>query len=151
MSQDLLSEVAYRLPKDVKPLHYDVYLHPSLEQGTYQGKVTILIDVLHTRKYIVLHQKDLKINSTKLKTYHREEDYEIQLLPIRNNPEFEMVTIAAVNDITSGLYELILEFQGALEPNKIVGFYSSKYKDENNETRLTSKHEIPWNLHIFVN
>lgn len=135
MDNKPIPDLSFRLPKDVKPLHYDVYLHPDLEKGTYHGKVMILIDVLDRRNYIALHQKDLNITSTTLKTYDREENYEFQILNTMPIPKYEMLVVSTTHELHSGLYHLSFEFNGALQPDKIVGFYSSKYKDSQNRTR----------------
>lgn len=151
MSKQTIDELSFRLPKDVKPLHYDIYLHPDLEEGTFQGKVTILIDVLDRRSYVAVHQKDLNITSTKLKTYDREVDYEFEILETIPIPKNEMFVVATKNEMHSGLYNLSLEFNGALQPDKIVGFYSSKYKDSQNRTRYiaTSKFEPTYARRAF--
>ena len=33
----------YRIPNDTYANHYDLYLHPDLEAGTFSGKVTVHI------------------------------------------------------------------------------------------------------------
>ncbi|XP_076239529.1 glutamyl aminopeptidase [Calliopsis andreniformis] len=151
MAKEPIPDLSFRLPKDVKPLHYDIYLHPDLEKGTFQGKVTILIDVLGRRNYIALHQKDLNITSTTLKTYDREENYEFEILHTTPIPKYEMFVLSTVQELHTGLYNLSLEFNGALQPDKIVGFYSSKYKDEHNKTRhiATSKFEPTYARRAF--
>ncbi|XP_017883945.1 glutamyl aminopeptidase isoform X3 [Ceratina calcarata] len=143
MTPGLVPDLSFRLPKEVKPLHYDVYLHPDLEKGTFQGKVTILIDVADKRSYIALHQKDLNITAAALNTYDREENFEFDLLELIQIPKYEMFVVPTKNELHAGLYNLSLEFNGALQPDKIVGFYSSKYKDEQNKTKViaTSKFE----------
>lgn len=135
MSHDYQDNYTFRLPKEVKPIHYDIYLFPDLNNGTFVGKVIILIDVLDKRGQIALHQKDLNITNIELKTYDREDNYEIELLPHFTVAKYEMLVVPIKNEINSGLYNLSIEFNGALQPDKIVGFYSSKYKDENNKTR----------------
>lgn len=135
MNIGMIPDLSFRLPKEVKPLHYDVYLHPNLDKGTFQGKVTILIDVFDRRSYIALHQKDLNITRTTLKTYDREENFEFELLDIIQIPKHEMFVISTKNELHTGLYNLSFEFNGALQPDKIVGFYSSKYKDAKNKIR----------------
>ncbi|KAK0091458.1 hypothetical protein PV326_003204 [Microctonus aethiopoides] len=137
------ADLTFRLPKDVKPLHYDLYLHPDLINGTFQGNVTILIDVLEKRNYIALHQKDLNITKTTLKTYELEENRELSIKETYKIDKLEELVVTLHDDIQSGLYQLSFEFNGALQPDKIVGFYASKYKDENNKTRsiATSKFE----------
>ncbi|XP_008550321.1 glutamyl aminopeptidase [Microplitis demolitor] len=137
------SELSFRLPKEVKPLHYDLYLHPNLVDGTFKGQVTILIDVMEVKNYIALHQKDLNITKTTLKTYDRDENFEISLRETYTIDKLEELVVSCNDDIQIGLYQLYFEFNGALQPDKIVGFYASTYKDENNATRTiaTSKFE----------
>lgn len=151
MNRDSLPDLSFRLPTEVKPLHYDVYLHPDLEKGTYHGKVTILIDVIDRRSNIVLHQKDLNITNTTLKTYDREENFEMEILRTTPINQHEMFVITTKNELHQGMYNLSLEFTGALQPNKIVGFYSSKYKDAKNKTKYiaTSKFEPTYARRAF--
>ncbi|CAL7934097.1 unnamed protein product [Xylocopa violacea] len=151
MGAETVPDLSFRLPKEVKPLHYDVYLHPDLEKGTFRGKVTILIDVVDRRSYIALHQKELNITSTTLKTYDREENYEFEVLDLVQVPKHEMFVVPTKDELHAGMYNLSFEFNGALEPDKIVGFYSSKYKDEQNRTRCiaTSKFEPTYARRAF--
>ncbi|KOC69924.1 Glutamyl aminopeptidase [Habropoda laboriosa] len=151
MNTETITNLPFRLSKEVKPLHYDVYLHPDLEKGTFQGKVTILIDVQDRRSYVALHQKDLNITWTELKTYDRDENFEFEVLDIIQIPKNEMFVVSTKNELHSGLYNLSFEFNGALQPDKIVGFYSSKYKDEKNRIRwiATSKFEPTYARRAF--
>ncbi|XP_044586424.1 glutamyl aminopeptidase isoform X2 [Cotesia glomerata] len=137
------SELSFRLPKQVKPLHYDLYLHPNLIDGTFKGHVTILIDVMEVKNYIALHQKDLNITKTTLKTYDRNENYEIPIRDTYTIEKLEILVVSCNDNLPIGVYQLYFEFNGALQPDKIVGFYASTYKDENNATRTiaTSKFE----------
>ncbi|XP_076673132.1 aminopeptidase A isoform X7 [Andrena cerasifolii] len=62
-----------------------------------------------------------------------------------------MLVVSTTNELHSGLYHLSFEFNGALQPDKIVGFYSSKYKDSQNRTRYiaTSKFEPTYARRAF--
>lgn len=116
----------FRLPKEVLPIHYDLYFHPNLEKGTFFGKATILIDVQDNRRTIALHQKGLNITSVKLTTYRLDEDYEINISSISKPTKYEIFVISTEKEIKTGLYNLSLEFDGSLL-DKIAGFYRSKY------------------------
>ncbi|XP_032666261.1 glutamyl aminopeptidase isoform X1 [Odontomachus brunneus] len=150
MGKDIESDVSFRLPKEVKPVHYDLFLHPNLQQGTFSGNVTILLDVLDRRRTIALHQKGLNIQSANLTTYDREENFEIELSSISKPTKYEIFVISAKDEFSSGLYNLNLKFDGSLQ-DKIVGFYSSKYRDPQNKTRLiaTSKFEPTYARQAF--
>ncbi|XP_011698185.1 PREDICTED: glutamyl aminopeptidase-like isoform X2 [Wasmannia auropunctata] len=147
---------SFRLPTDVIPIKYDIYLHPKLKEETFSGNVTILIDVTksNNRRSIALHQKDLKIKSAKLVTFGLEEDYEINISSISNPTKYEVFVISTDTEIKSGLYNLSIEFDGNLG-NKIIGFYNSKYyinnPDGTNETRYiaTTKFEPTYARHSF--
>jgi len=126
------------LPKEVVPIHYDLYLHPKLKESTFSGKVTILIDVKrnYNRRFIALHQKNLNVKSAKL-TYDLDENYDINISYINKSSKYEIFTILTDNEIKSGLYHLSLEFDGSLKV-KMDGFYSSTYQytsDNINKTR----------------
>lgn len=141
---------SFRLPKEVIPIHYDLFLHPKLQEGTFSGKVTILIDVQDNRKTIALHQQDLTITSVKLTTYGLDKDYEINISSISRPTKYDIFVISTENEIQSGLYNLSLEFNGSLR-DKIIGFYNSKYQYKTNETRYiaTTKFEPTYARQAF--
>lgn len=128
------SDLPFRLSKDVKPVHYDLWMHPDLENGTFKGSVTILINVLDKRGYIALHQKDLNITKTKL-THEKDDVYEIPIKETYALEKQEVFMISTEDNLKPSNYHLHLEFNGLLRPDKIVGFYSSKYKDSQDKDR----------------
>lgn len=124
------SDESYRLPEQVKPILYDLFLHPKLKEGTFSGKVTILIDVVEDRNTIALHQKGLNITSGTLITHGLEQDYEITI-SIGPPTKYDIFAISTENIIKPGLYQLSLEFDGKLnrdDQKDLIGFYSSKYQ-----------------------
>ena len=44
-------EEDYRIPNDTYANHYDLYLHPDLEAGTFTGKVTVHITASNPVKW----------------------------------------------------------------------------------------------------
>jgi hypothetical protein len=53
----------YRLPVDVKPIHYDVTIRTDLEKTEYQGFVKISLDIKKDTSRIVLNSSELKLGS----------------------------------------------------------------------------------------
>lgn len=53
----------YRLPVDVKPIHYDVTIKTDLEKTEYQGFVKISLDIKKDTSRIVLNSSELKLGS----------------------------------------------------------------------------------------
>ena len=52
------------LPKNVKPLHYDLTLEPNFETFKYDGTVSIELDVVEDTKSISLNTLELDIQET---------------------------------------------------------------------------------------
>lgn len=129
-----MPSAAFRLAQEVKPVSYDLYLHPDLVKGTFEGRVSILVDVADKRKSITLHQKDLSISSVKLQAQLSDSNNNVEIEESHPHNDNETFTIIPKKALDIGLYKLNLSFTGSLQ-NKIVGFYSSKYKDEQNKTR----------------
>ncbi|XP_055526032.1 aminopeptidase A isoform X2 [Wyeomyia smithii] len=139
----VVEKLNFRLPRHVKPRHYELRLHPDLEQQTFSGQVGIDITVSEPTNYIVVHSNQLAINETAVK----------RLLPDRS--EVPVVVkqayafdphqywVVETDPIEMGEYRLSMNFSGSLA-NRIVGFYSSSYRDKStNTTRkiATSKFE----------
>nr|XP_012217531.1 PREDICTED: glutamyl aminopeptidase-like [Linepithema humile]XP_012217532.1 PREDICTED: glutamyl aminopeptidase-like [Linepithema humile] len=149
--QNAMDTTSFRLPKEVYPIHYNLLLHPDLNEGTFSGKVVILFSVEDTRKFIALHQKDLEITSADITTHGLKEDYKINISSISKPTEYEIFTISTEKDLMPGMYDLTLNFTGNLK-KKIVGFYSSTYFNKFlNKTRYiaTTKFEPTYARQAF--
>ena len=127
-------DIPFRLPEEVKPVKYDLFIHPNLKDETFEGKVSILLHVKHQQKYIMLHQKSLNINSVNVFTDGQKKGKQVEVEEHYPIEEKEVYIIQVKDPLEIGEYKLDLTFYGSLR-DKIVGFYSSKYKDEQNETR----------------
>jgi aminopeptidase 2 len=56
------------LPKNVKPLHYDLTLEPNFETFKYDGTVSIELDVIEDTTSISLNSLDIDIKHTQIKS-----------------------------------------------------------------------------------
>ncbi|XP_063847044.1 glutamyl aminopeptidase-like [Scylla paramamosain] len=127
----------YRIPRSTLPHHYDLYLHPDMEQGDFTGKVTILIGVTAPMTYLVSHVKKLNVTSTVLV---RADGGEV---PLERTFEYEpnqFWVVVPDEVLQPGNYSLTMEFTGTLT-GSIVGFYRSTYTNAAGEKRYmaTSK------------
>src|SRR5215468_7836425 len=55
-----------KLPKDIVPRHYRLYLRPDLEKLVTTGKVEIEIEVLKPTSQIVLNALDLEVTGASM-------------------------------------------------------------------------------------
>jgi glutamyl aminopeptidase len=128
-------ELDYRLPNDTLPLHYEIYLHPDLEKGTFFGKVDVLLNVTQPRDFILIHTKYLTIQKTLLRQGDGTNGQEVTLVEAFEYAPNEFWVVRLGSKIQQGLYTLQLEFDGSLTKD-IVGFYkSSYYNSDTNQTR----------------
>ena len=54
----------YRIPNDTYAHHYDLYLHPDLEAGTFSGKVTVHITASNQVKQLCRAGEELSSQFT---------------------------------------------------------------------------------------
>lgn len=50
----------------MKPIEYDLFLHPDLQNGTYSGHENITLEIVSETNEIVLHSHLLNITQVKL-------------------------------------------------------------------------------------
>ncbi|XP_049536355.1 glutamyl aminopeptidase-like [Anopheles darlingi] len=150
MGEQIVRTLGFRLPRHVKPVHYELRLQTDLTSETFSGTVGIELNVSEVTNYIVLHSKRLTITDTELRALLLTNDarapadgQEIGIRRAYEVPEHEYWVIETQDDIAAGDYRLSLQFNGSLA-DRIIGFYSSQYRDKvTNKTRkiATSKFE----------
>ena len=135
MTSKIIEKLSFRLPSNVRPSCYNLWLNPDLGNETFTGRVTIDLQVSEKpTSYIVLHSKLLKISKTGLKKLlPNGSDKPVKILNSFEYQPHEYFVIETEN-IEPGDYVLNLDFSGSLA-KKIVGFYSSTYVDKANGKR----------------
>lgn len=128
------SEDPLRLPKTSKPLHYDLALslvNLDLGDRTFEGSVTILINILEETNKLTLHNRGLAIIDKRL--INSRDRNILRLSEPETDKEFvhfhSSMTLLKGENIT-----LELTFVGQLR-NDVLGFYRSSYKTADNEIR----------------
>ncbi|KAG5671184.1 hypothetical protein PVAND_001395 [Polypedilum vanderplanki] len=120
-----------RLSEDIKPILYDLFLHPDLQIGIFYGNVTIDLDISSAINEIAIHTHLLNISNVnfilpgsniRVKEYWHDDKMEQLKIALTG-------TVAPTNDS-----KLNIEFSGSLR-DKIFGFYQSTYKDESGNDR----------------
>ena len=121
-----------RLPKDIIPLNYKLYMEPEFKTFRFKGRTTIEILCLSATRHIVLHAK--KLDFTKY-AVRDEENNEIYVQSLLENKKNEQILLETENMLNKNQkYVLGFSFEGKLS-NKMSGFYKSSYKTSSGETR----------------
>lgn len=122
-----------RLPSAIKPLTYDLFLHPNLTTLTFTGSVSIQFYVAKASKNIVLHSSGLTISKVALSSAAVEQ---WNTVPVLEYPSFDQIAVVLSEPLREKHnYTLNIEYASNLS-NTYYGFYKSKYKDENSNERL---------------
>ncbi len=116
---DLDSLDPFRLPTVARPTRYDLRLAPSLPDATFDGTVTIRLDIEHETPWLVLNAAELTIASCTV-------DGADAAWSLHEETNRLIVTPAA--PIAAGTSTLVIEFAGILN-DKLRGFYRSTYVD----------------------
>jgi len=120
------------LPKNVKPLHYDLTLEPNFETFKYEGTVAIELDVVEDTKSISVNTIDIDIHETKVTSGSTT----ISSSPkLSQNEDRQETTVEFDETIPAGKKAtLFFKFTGTLN-DSMAGFYRSSYKGANGEDK----------------
>ncbi|XP_071941706.1 glutamyl aminopeptidase-like [Antedon mediterranea] len=120
-----------RLPTDVIPTSYRIFLHPNLTTYDVTGSVIINATVQNPTKLLVLHAKNMTFSKVEVL------DASKQNIPLDKyvlNEKLEQADIVFVNEIKNGKIEICINFTYVLNDG-LAGFYRSTYVDENGVTK----------------
>ncbi len=111
------AQQAFRLPRDVQPVRYDVHVAPDLQAAEFSGSVDIELRLRRHRRGLELHCADLEIEGAEVRTATGEQPAEIA-----THPERETVELRWAEPIAPGAARVRLQFRGALRPS-LRGLY----------------------------
>jgi puromycin-sensitive aminopeptidase len=109
----------FRLPPDVRPREYDLHLTPDLDAGTFQGEVTIALDLARPRKEITLHATDLAITRAVVRAGGHERAAKVAV-----RRQDETVTLRLAAPVPAGEASLVLAYEGKLNTH-LRGLYAA--------------------------
>lgn len=124
----IMENLTFRLPASIRPVAYNLFLHPNLEDKTFSGNVKIEFNVTDSIPFVALHSKFLNVTTNKL---IRNLENGAEGIAIKNSfeyPKFEYFVVEPETTLEVGDYTIDLDFKGNLH-DKIVGFYGSSYHD----------------------
>lgn len=114
------------LPTNVKPRHYVVELTPFIEKFTFDGSVTVHLDVKEDTSTIVCNANEITIKSAKVVSAGSV--YEAKKIEL--NEKLEQATVHFDTTLKAGTaVEFGAVFSGILN-DKMAGFYRSGYTDK---------------------
>ncbi|MCJ1308698.1 Aminopeptidase 2 mitochondrial [Agyrium rufum] len=117
-----------RLPRSVKPSHYDLDLNLDLNGLTFQGSVAVHLDICQQTTSIIFHAKDLEIASTEI--VHSPGEI-VQIPTIRYNSDEQTITIPLPKPLTVGSRVVVRQsFHGTIkESGRTPGLQWTTYKN----------------------
>lgn len=122
---------SWRLPRDVRPLHYDLYLNPDLLTGVYTGSNNITFELKERRDHLIVNS--FKLNVTNVKLYTSSGD-DVKILEYHEDVVHQLQVVDLEETLAPGVYHMYMEYFGSLN-DRIIGFYESFYKNNNGEKR----------------
>jgi puromycin-sensitive aminopeptidase len=121
-----------RLPKDVSPVHYDIYLRPDLDNFTFKGILSVQLDINESTDTLVCNAANMTVDNVKV---NDEAAVESNI-----SADEETLTIKLSKALKSGSKAVMTcQFTGELN-DKMRGFYRSKYTQDGEERFAATTH-----------
>jgi len=144
------SNIDYRLPTNVKPIHYKITLDPLIVgrgprrepvPDTFTGEVIITVKVLEETKSITLHYNDLSIQDVSISIKRAGNDINLPVIATYDVvTHFWVLSLnTSADDDAEGTFKaneeclITIKYTGRHQDD-MYGFYRSSYKDTENNT-----------------
>ncbi len=126
----MTEKIACLLPENVKPVKYHLWLAPNLKTFTFEGVLSIDIEIKEPTNTITLHADDLVV-----KGYAELTQENLHLWGgVSYDKERQIIILSYKDALLPGLATLKLNFTGQIN-DQLYGFYRSKYNLPNGEER----------------
>ncbi len=116
---------AYRLPRHLRPVRYDLALTPDIGSARFDGHVDAQFTVEEPTDQIVLNAAELRIGTIEV----RVDGHEQTVTSLTIDDELERLTIQLAETVESGTLVAAIDFEGVLN-DQLRGFYRSTYTDD---------------------
>jgi len=126
-----------RLPETVKPLSYELFIHPNLSTFHFEGNVTMSFSVSKPTNFLLFHIKTLNISSYELfeTSTDGHTSNRVEVVEALECIKLELFHLQlASNILPQKLYQLRVQYSGMLT-DSLTGFYRSSYETKSGEKR----------------
>ncbi|GLQ51122.1 M1 family metallopeptidase [Dyella flava] len=123
-----------QLPRSVRPTHYDVAVTPHVDALSFDGKVTVTIDVLTPTASITLNAIDLKFSSVSLTPVSGKAGFGAPKVAV--NADAQTATFTFAKPVPVGSYRLSMDYTGKID-TQANGLFVIDY-----DTKAGHKHAL---------
>ncbi|CCE79899.1 Piso0_002991 [Millerozyma farinosa CBS 7064] len=145
MAADKGSPYYEALPPNLKPFHYDIYVHQiDTVNDIFSGRVTIKLDVVSETNEIHLHHRDLSIPEGSVRCFEENEDQstEVPVKGMEVNAKRELLIVQLAKKVAKGGRLKVEVTYGGIIQDNMAGFYKSHYNSgEETKCMLSTQFE----------
>ena len=135
------AQATTQLPRNVRPTHYDVSVVPHAESLSFDGKVTIALDVLEPTDRIVLNAVDMTFSSVQLNSADARSKTALPKVSV--DAAAQTATFTFAQALPAGSYKLVLDYTGKIG-TQANGLFAIDYDTKAGKQRaLFSQFEAP--------
>ena len=120
------------LPKDIVPIEYVLHLVPNVAERSFEGRMTVSVDVRRPTAAIVLHALNLEIGSARLE---RPGPAPLTLAAPRLDAERQTATFTLPTPLARGRHVLALRWRGNINA-AAEGLFVDRFRTAAGEERL---------------
>ncbi|WP_017460360.1 M1 family metallopeptidase [Dyella ginsengisoli] len=125
-------EATTQLPRGVVPTHYDVAIVPHADKLTFDGKVTITLNVLKPTSSITLNAADLTFHSATLTPTRLK--IAVPTPTVSVDAKAQTATFTLSHPIPAGQYKLAMDYSGKVE-TQANGLFALDYDTKDGKKR----------------